>query len=78
VKIRAQYPGNDQYCGPQAPRQTDAASESSGIGGRDKTQAAQDYYQRARPSSYGQQTSMLSGDAHAWYPRYINTGTMRI
>ena len=37
----------------------------------------QDYYQRARRFSYGQQSPCLPGEALSWHQRFIETGTMR-
>lgn len=38
--------------------------------------ALQDYYHRARASSYGQQTPAMLEEALSWHQRYLQTGTM--
>jgi succinyl-CoA:acetate CoA-transferase len=39
--------------------------------------ALEDYYRRARDSSYGQQTPALLEEALCWHQRYLQTGTMQ-
>ena len=40
--------------------------------------ALDDYYLRARRSSYGQQTPTLPSEALSWHQRFMDTGTMRM
>jgi succinyl-CoA:acetate CoA-transferase len=39
--------------------------------------ALNDYYQRAREHSYGQQSPSLPGEALSWHQRFLDTGSMR-
>jgi succinyl-CoA:acetate CoA-transferase len=38
----------------------------------------QDYYDRARRNSFGQQTPTLLGEALDWHRRFVETGSMRL